>query len=377
MRRLYIKDKDGNYVPAPIIRGNDGREVSLRATDTHIQWKYDDTEWTNLVALSELKGKQGDKGAVGAHFTPSVSDDGVLSWTNNGELANPQPVNIRGPQGVQGEQGRGLTILGYYDTLAILQSSVLAPNGGDAYGVGTTPPYEIYIWDAVNGQWKPNGKLSGPNEVTSSTATNLTGLLKGNGTNVEAAVPEVDYATPEQTKAFVVTFTENTGDLQGTYTSDKTLAEIAAAYNANKNIIGRFASNNNYVMRLVYVENESFIQMGYLYSNGIIMLDPFSSNLWSMTPYDFVRPPYISEFLPESGDFLSEDIIYNASSPIGTYVFTPPEFGWAHGTFTTGTAPNITFTGKIVGKLPTFEASKQYEFDVLDGAWVVQEVLTQ
>ena len=177
MRRLYIKDKDGNYVPAPIIRGDDGREISLRATNTHIQWKYDDTEWTNLIALSELKGKQGDKGAVGAHFTPSVSDDGVLSWTNNGGLGNPQPVNIRGPQGVQGEQGRGLTILGYYNTLAILQSSVLAPNGGDAYGVGTTPPYEIYIWDAVNGQWKPNGKLSGPNEVTSSTATNLTGLL--------------------------------------------------------------------------------------------------------------------------------------------------------------------------------------------------------
>ena len=196
MRRLYIKDKDGNYVPAPIIRGDDGREISLRATDTHIQWKYDDTEWTNLVALSELKGNQGDKGTVGAHFTPSVSDDGVLSWTNNGELENPQPVNIRGPQGVQGEQGRGFTILGYYDTLAILQSSVLAPNGGDAYGVGTAPPYEIYIWDAVNGQWKPNGKLSGPNEVTSSTATNLTGLLKGNGTNVEAAVPEVDYAAP-------------------------------------------------------------------------------------------------------------------------------------------------------------------------------------
>lgn len=193
---MYIKDKDGNYVPAPIIRGNDGREISLRATDTHIQWKYDDTEWTNLVALSELKGNKGDKGTVGAHFTPSVSDDGVLSWTNNGELENPQPVNIRGPQGVQGEQGRGFTILGYYDTLAILQSSVLAPNGGDAYGVGTTPPYDIYIWDAVNGQWKPNGKLSGPNEVTSSTATNLTGLLKGNGTNVEAAVPEVDYATP-------------------------------------------------------------------------------------------------------------------------------------------------------------------------------------
>ena len=377
MRRLYIKDKDGNYVPAPIIRGNDGREVSLRATDTHIQWKYDDTEWTNLVALSELKGKQGDKGAVGAHFTPSVSDDGVLSWTNNGELANPQPVNIRGPQGVQGKQGRGLTILGYYDTLAILQSSVLAPNGGDAYGVGTAPPYEIYIWDAVNGQWKPNGKLSGPNEVTSSTATNLTGLLKGNGTSVVAATAGTDYATPDDAKAFVVTFTENTGDLKGTYTPDKTLAEIYAAYNANKNIIGCFASGDPSVMMLMTVYDASNMEMGYIYSGGVIKLNSDSNNVWVLSNYQFVNPPDISEFLPSSGDPLSEDIIYNVSSPVGTYVFTPPEFGWVHGTFTTGTAPNITFTGKIIGKLPTFEASKQYEFDVLDGAWIVQEVVIQ
>ena len=349
----------------------------MRATDTHIQWKYDDTEWTNLVALSELKGKQGDKGTVGAHFTPSVSDDGVLSWTNNGELENPQPVNIRGPQGVQGEQGRGFTILGYYDTLAILQSSVLAPNGGDAYGVGTTPPYEIYIWDAVNGQWKPNGKLSGPNEVTSSTATNLTGLLKGNGTSVVAATAGTDYATPDDAKAFVVTFTENTGDLQGTYTPDKTVAEIYAAYNANKNIIGCFASGDSAVMMLMRVYDASNIEMGYIYSGGVIKLYSDSNNIWGLFDYQFERPAYLNEFLPESGYSLSEDIIYNVSSPVDTYVFTPPTSGWAHGTFTTGTAPNITFTGKIIGKLPTFAANKQYEFDVLDGAWVVQEVLTQ
>lgn len=377
MRRLYIKDKDGNYVPAPIIRGNDGREVSLRATDTHIQWKYDDTEWTNLVALSELKGKQGDKGTVGAHFTPSVSDDGVLSWTNNGELENPQPVNIRGPQGVQGERGRGFTILGYYDTLAILQSSVLAPNGGDAYGVGTTPPYDIYIWDAVNGQWKPNGKLSGPNEVTSSTATNLTGLLKGNGTSVVAATAGTDYATPDDAKAFVVTFTENTGYLQGTYTPDKTLAEIYAAYNANKNIIGRFASGDPSVMTLMTVYDASSMEMGYIYSGGVIKLYSDSNNNWFMDEHLFAHPAQVTEFLPESGHPLSSNIIYDISSPVGTYVFTSQESGWAHGTFTTGTAPNITFTGKIIGKLPTFESSKQYEFDVYNGAWIVQEVVTQ
>ena len=82
--------------------------------------------------------------------------------------------------------------------------------------------------------------------------------------------------------------------------------------------------------------------------------------------------------LPDSGTALTANTLYNVDATVNTYSFTPPaNNGWAHGTFTTGTAPNITFTGKIIGKLPTFEASKQYEFDVLDGAWVVQEVLTQ
>ena len=213
--------------------------------------------------------------------------------------------------------------------------------------------------------------------ITSSTATNLTGLLKGNGTSVVAATAGTDYATPDDAKAFVVTFTENTGDLQGTYTPDKTLAEIYAAYNANKNIIGRFASGDPSVMTLMTVYDASNMGMGYIYPGGVIKLNSDSNNIWFMDDYQFERPPNLNKFLPDSGYPLQPNVIYNTSSPLGTYVFTPPESGWAHGTFTTGTAPNITFTGKIIGKLPTFEANKAYEFDVFDGVWVVQEVVTQ
>ena len=41
----------------------------------------------------------------GTTFIPSVSADGTLSWSNDGGLPNPDPVNIRGPQGEQGIQG--------------------------------------------------------------------------------------------------------------------------------------------------------------------------------------------------------------------------------------------------------------------------------
>lgn len=48
-------------------------------------------------------------GQNGATFFPSVSDDGVISWKNDRELPNPNPVNIKGDKGDKGEQGeRGL-----------------------------------------------------------------------------------------------------------------------------------------------------------------------------------------------------------------------------------------------------------------------------
>ena len=41
----------------------------------------------------------------GFTFTPSVSSDGTLSWTNDGGLNNPNSVNIKGPQGERGQKG--------------------------------------------------------------------------------------------------------------------------------------------------------------------------------------------------------------------------------------------------------------------------------
>ena len=57
--------------------------------------------------FSEGGGGQGGKD--GATFIPSVSADGIISWTNDKDLPNPEPVNIKGEKGEKGEQGeRGL-----------------------------------------------------------------------------------------------------------------------------------------------------------------------------------------------------------------------------------------------------------------------------
>ena len=51
-------------------------------------------------------GSDGRDGSNGVTFTPSVSSGGVISWTNDGGLVNPESVNIKGPQGPAGSDGR-------------------------------------------------------------------------------------------------------------------------------------------------------------------------------------------------------------------------------------------------------------------------------
>lgn len=50
----------------------------------------------------EVEGVIIPNGDDGATYTPAVSADGTLSWTNDKGLDNPEPVNIRGPKGEDG-----------------------------------------------------------------------------------------------------------------------------------------------------------------------------------------------------------------------------------------------------------------------------------
>lgn len=92
-----------------------------------------------------------------------------------------------------------------------------------------------------------------------------------------------------------------------------------------------------------------------------------------------IAPVQVAE-LPESGTALADDALYviPAEAPVDTYVFAPPASGWCHGTFYTGTAPAITFaSGSFLGEAPDFEASKLYEFDVMNGVWAFAEVVSE
>lgn len=87
-------------------------------------------------------------------------------WSDQIEAAVNIAVNTANAvkqQADNGEfDGKGFQILGFYDSLTALQAAVPAPEPGDAYGVGTAAPYDIYIWDSANNVWKNDGALEGP-----------------------------------------------------------------------------------------------------------------------------------------------------------------------------------------------------------------------
>lgn len=62
-----------------------------------------DTDAQNVkLQIAPLGGETGTDGAT---FYPDVSDDGMLSWSNDRGLPNPDPVNIMGPEGPAGPPG--------------------------------------------------------------------------------------------------------------------------------------------------------------------------------------------------------------------------------------------------------------------------------
>lgn len=98
--------------------GEDGEEVSLQTTETHIQWRLGSGSWTNLIELEDLIGPAGSTGPTGPAGADGEDGEevelenngtyirwrrGSGSWTNLVAVAS--LTGATGPTGAPGEDG--------------------------------------------------------------------------------------------------------------------------------------------------------------------------------------------------------------------------------------------------------------------------------
>ena len=198
---------------------------------------------------------------------------------------------------------------------------------------------------------------------SSGSTVSVTGVLKGvadAGTGeitIQQAEAGVDYQTPlkagvDYAIPSAVANKQNkintTGLLKGTGEGIVTAAEAGVDYVTPNNVSAAVSDHNS------------------------------AGNAHSALFNNKQTAPALASSLPASGAALTANTIYNVSSPVGTYVFTPPASGWAHGTFSTAASVAVSFVSgaNYLGEAPAIEASKTYEFDVYNGVWAVQEVVS-
>lgn len=147
----------------------------------------------NFVLPRGATGPQGPAGADGA--------DG-----QQGPQGDPGPA---GADGEQGPAGTAATIAVGTVTASDPGSTPTVTNSGTASAAvldfvlprGAQGPQGADGAPGADGQDGAQGPQgpAGPNEVSTTTGTNITGLLKGNGSTVQQAVAGTDYAAAPQT----------------------------------------------------------------------------------------------------------------------------------------------------------------------------------
>lgn len=186
-------------------------------------------------------GADGAAGKDGVTFTPSMSDDGDLSWTNDGGKANPQTVNLKGPKGETGPAG----------------ADGKTPTKGTDY---FTPTDVNEIAAEAAKKVDISGKLDNPaNDATATVGQLLTKTADGQ-----------EWQDREK-DVFIVNMTTN--DFTSVNSSDKTFDEVQAAYNAGKTVIAHMyvsPANTHYILPLAALQTDSSIAFLLIKGNSLI-----------------------------------------------------------------------------------------------------------
>lgn len=142
-------------------KGDTGNGISSCTLNTDYTLTLNFTDGTSYTTPVSIRGATGAKGNTGVGITNTVLNNDYTLTVQFSDGSSYTSPSIRGAIGPKGETGKGLKILGYFVTASALSAGVSNPEAGDAYGVGSAAPYDIYMWDASAKKWVNNGSLQG------------------------------------------------------------------------------------------------------------------------------------------------------------------------------------------------------------------------
>ena len=206
------------YYALDIVGYNGGSYLAMQQV-TGVTPSNDGVNWMQLSG----PGLPGENGTNGVTFTPSVSEAGVISWTNDGEEENPDPVDIMGPPGAAAGFG---TVTATADNTSSETPSVDVQSSGPDTAKnftfafsglkgkpGDTPDIEIGTVDTLEPGQDATADITG-------TTPNLTlslGIPKGQpGTSVSRIERTSGTGAPGTTDTYTMYSTD--GSEIGTFT---------------------------------------------------------------------------------------------------------------------------------------------------------------
>ena len=129
-----------------------------------------------------MGAQESGTGKNGTTFIPSVSKDGVISWTNDGGLPNPKPVNIKGEKGDSAEVDI-VQETGDSTTAVMSQNAVTEVINGLSEIVNDFNSDIADVIDRVGALEESGGGSSV--EVLQETGTSTTAVMSQNATSLE------------------------------------------------------------------------------------------------------------------------------------------------------------------------------------------------
>jgi len=138
---------------------------------------YESSGRSNIVYQSTQPGfpQVGDiwvnsnTNAVGLYTGSGFNTVATVAPTGPSGPTGPQGAS--GPIGPTGPQGSGVSVLGSYATLQLLQADNPTGSIGDSYLVGVN----LYIWNDLNSEWANAGPFVGPTGPSGPTGPAVTG----------------------------------------------------------------------------------------------------------------------------------------------------------------------------------------------------------